>query len=270
MISVGLFAAVKVLVAIGIVVALSLVAEHVGPRVAGILSGYPLGAALSLLFIGIEIDPGFAAESAMFTAAGLSATMAFASGYYLGLGWSRNMPRKVAVPFCILLSVSVYFLAAWLLSNIPLSWLEAPIIAISTIGLAGWWVRRTPDVRISGKVRFGLAVTLLRAGFAALVILLITTAAKIVGPGWTGLFSAFPVTMLPLLVIIQTTYEPAHVRTIIKNVPRGLCSLLLYVSVIAAAYPTVGLLWGTILGYLAATGFLAVLEFTGFGKKPAR
>jgi hypothetical protein len=69
-------------------------------------------------------------------------------------------------------------------------------------------------------------VALLRAAFAALVILAITTVAGAVGPRWAGLFSAFPITMLPLLAIIQFTYQPDHVRTIIKNVPRGLGSLI--------------------------------------------
>ena len=72
MLSFGLFPMVKVLVSILVVVLLSLIAEHAGPRVAGVVSGYPLGAAISLLFIGIEISPAFAARSAGFTAAGLT------------------------------------------------------------------------------------------------------------------------------------------------------------------------------------------------------
>jgi hypothetical protein len=103
---------------------------------------------------------------------------------------------------------------------------------------------------------------LLRAVFAALVILLITTAARAVGPEWAGLFSAFPITMLPLLVIIQFTYQPAHVRTIIKNIPRGLGSLLIYALVVATAYTDLGIVWGTLLGYLAATLYLLILEFS--------
>ena len=33
------------------------VAERVSPRVAGLLSGYPLGAAIALFFMGLEIGP---------------------------------------------------------------------------------------------------------------------------------------------------------------------------------------------------------------------
>jgi hypothetical protein len=106
-----------------------------------------------------------------------------------------------------------------------------------------------------------LGMTLLRAVFAALVILAITGAARMVGPGWAGLFSAFPITMLPLLAIIQFTYRPAHGRTVIKNVPRGLGALLTYCLAVAAAYENLGVAWGTILGYLVATIYLVILAY---------
>lgn len=101
----------------------------------------------------------------------------------------------------------------------------------------------------------------LRAVFAALVILAITTMAGLVGPRWVGLFSAFPITMPPLLVIVQFTYQLDHVRTIIKKVPRGLGSLLAYAMFVAASYPRAGIGWGTLLGYLAATAYLLLLEY---------
>lgn len=261
MISFGAFAIVKILVSIIVVVLLSLIAERGGPRVAGIVSGYPLGAAISLFFIGIEIDPAFAARSAIFTAAGLSATVAFVGGYLLGLKAAERRRRMWALLLALFPALAAYGLAAWVLSVLPINRVSAPLIAITSMVLASRVFRTIPDATIHEKVQLGVAATLLRALFAALVILLITTAAQAVGPGWAGLFSAFPITMLPLLAIIHTTYRPEHVRTIIKNVPRGLGSLVVYAMVIAAAYPRVCIVWGTLLGYLAATAYLVVLEF---------
>ena len=51
---------VKIALSIGMVVGLSLIAERSGPRVAGILAGYPLGIALALFFIGYETQSGTA------------------------------------------------------------------------------------------------------------------------------------------------------------------------------------------------------------------
>jgi hypothetical protein len=269
MISAGLLAAIKILVSVLMVVILSLIAEWAGPRVAGIASGYPLGAAISLFFIGLELGPAFAARSAVFTAAGLAATVAFVAGYLLGLKLAAGQRRPVALVLATLPALAAYGLAAWVLSRIPMTWISASLIAAGSMFLADRLFRTIPDAAIRQTIRLGPWVTLVRAAFAALVILAITGAARLVGPGWAGLFSAFPITMLPLLVIIQFSYQPAHVRTIIKNVPRGLGALLVYTLVVAASYAACGIGWGTVLGYLAATLYLLVLEYGlhgGFGR----
>jgi uncharacterized membrane protein (GlpM family) len=261
MISVGLFTVIKVLVSILVVVLLSLIAEWASPRIAGVVSGYPLGAAISLVFIGLEMGPGFAAQSALFTAAGLAATVAFVGGYLLGIKFSEDRRRLPSLVLSILPGIAAYGFMAWMLSRMTINWVSAPLIAITGMVLATWVFRSIPDVRIRQKIRLGFSVALGRAAFAALVILAITTVAGIVGPHWAGLLSAFPITMLPLLAIIQFTYHPDHVRTIIKNVPRGLGSLLIYAMVVAASYTGLGIAWGTLLGYLAATLYLIMLEY---------
>jgi len=261
MISLGLLAAIKILVSVLMVVLLSLIAEWAGPRLAGVVAGYPLGAAISLFFIGLEIDPAFAARSALYTAAGLSATVAFVGGYLAGLSRAESRQRPAAILLAILPALAAYGLTAWILSLVPITWFSAPLIASLSMVLAGWCFRGIPDSAIRHTVRLSLGVTLLRAVFAALVILAITGAARLVGPGWAGLFAAFPITMLPLLAIIQFTYQPAHVRTVIKNVPRGLGALLTYTLVVAATYSALGIVWGTLLGYLAATVYLIALEY---------
>jgi uncharacterized membrane protein (GlpM family) len=102
MIELSLFTVVKVSVSILVVVLLSLIAEWASPRIAGIASGYPLGAAISLYFIGLENGSGFAARSALFTAAGLAATIAFVGGYLLGIRLARAAVacRHWHVPSC--------------------------------------------------------------------------------------------------------------------------------------------------------------------------
>ena len=57
----------KLISSVSIVVLLSWVAEHVSPKVAGLLSGYPLGAAIALSFYGLEMSPEFASKSAVYT-----------------------------------------------------------------------------------------------------------------------------------------------------------------------------------------------------------
>jgi len=73
---------VKLCISVILVLTLSAVAEHISPRAAGLLAGYPAGAVLTLFFIGMDISPEFAADSAVYTMMGLVGTEAFVYCYF--------------------------------------------------------------------------------------------------------------------------------------------------------------------------------------------
>ena len=76
------FVFIKLIVSVTLVLTLSAVAEHVSPKAAGLLAGYPAGAAITLFFIGLDISPEFAADSAVYTMMGLVATEVFVYCYF--------------------------------------------------------------------------------------------------------------------------------------------------------------------------------------------
>jgi hypothetical protein len=250
----SLFLIAKIAVTIGMVLTLSLVAERVSPRVAGLLSGYPLGAAIALFFIGLEISPEFAAESAIYTLAGLAASQAFVYGYF--------MASRRAVGRGILASTTAgltgYFAAAWLLRLVPFSRGLAVFAAVGSMAVFARLFRGIRDVTITRSVRLTPAIFLLRAAFAAGIIVAITAAAQAVGPAWAGLFSAFPTALLPLMLIVHMTYDKAHVHTIIKSFPLGIGSLITYGISVSYLYPAFGVGWGTLAAFGMATGYLLV------------
>jgi len=250
----SLFLIAKIGVTVGMVLALSLVAERVSPRLAGVLSGYPLGAAIALFFIGLEISPEFAARSAVYTLAGLAASQVFVYCYFVA---SSRFSRCSALASSAT-AMAGYFAAAWLLHPIPFSRAAGVLTAAASISLFAFLLRRVPNVAIARSVRFTPAVLLLRAGLAAAIIVAITTAAKAVGPAWAGLFSAFPTALFPLLLIVHITYDKAHVHTIIKNFPPGLGSLIAYGVSVSYFYPAWGVGWGTLVAFGIATLYLLV------------
>jgi hypothetical protein len=245
---------VKILVTIGMVLGLSLVAERVSPRVAGVLSGYPTGAAIALFFIGVEIGPQFAAESAVFTLAGLTASQVFVYAYYAVS--ARCSGRAVAPATAA--ALAAYFAASWALQGLPFTLASAMLLPAAAIVLFSFLFRNIRNVAITRSVRFTPTVLLLRACMAAGIILAITAAARVVGPAWAGLFSAFPTMLLPLMLIVHLTYDKAHVHTIIKNFPLGLGSLITYGCAVALGYPRLGTGWGTAAAFAAATAYLLV------------
>jgi hypothetical protein len=100
------------------------------------------------------------------------------------------------------------------------------------------------DVKIVNRVSLNTRALLLRCAFAA----------------WAGLFAAFPVTLLPLVVIIHATYDPEHVFTVLKNVPRGLGAVVAYCAAIFLFYPTRGVVVGTLIAYAVATIYLILIQ----------
>ncbi|NRR90702.1 hypothetical protein HSX10_03890 [Winogradskyella undariae] len=245
---------IKLIVAILFVIGLSILAENVSTKIAGILSGYPSGSAITLFFFGLEVSPDFAAESAVFNMIGLTATLSFVYIYY--------MASKFFTKFNILLSslsaILGYFAIVSLLQLIDVNKYIAILIPVTFSFLYIYLFKKIKNVNIQTKAKLNYRILFVRAFFAALIILLITSVPRFVGPNLAGLFSAFPTTLFPLMLIIHFTYSKEHVHTIIKNVPIGMFSLIIYSLVISIVYPLFGIYVGTIISFAAATVYLLI------------
>lgn len=247
----------KILVSVVFVVGLSLVTEHVSPKVAGILAGYPLGAAISLFFIGIENGREFAAQGAVYTLGGLSASLVFVYFYFKA---SAKGPRFELL-FSVFAAVAAFLVAAKILSFLELDLIKAFIITFACICFFYYQFRKIPNVLVRKKVSFTPMVLAVRAFAAASIILFITGIAKAVGPNWSGILSAFPVTLFPLLLLVHVSHGREQVHTIIKNFPLGLGALIVYVTFVKIFYPTLGVGFGTALAFAAATFYLILFSF---------
>jgi hypothetical protein len=251
---------VKVGVAVVMVVGLSVLAEVVSPRFAGVLSGYPLGAAISLFFMGLEISPDFAAQSATYTITGLIATQMFAYGYYRVSVQAKRLSKAEGMICAALGGLASFFAMTWMLRQVLFTRWAAVLFAAASIALFTIFFRNVQNVRIQKRVPLTFALLLFRSLIAGLFVVVITSTAKLVGPRWAGLFAAFPITMLPFVMIIHHTYQPEHVHAILKNVPQGLGSLLIYALAVSLFYPTQGIFLGTLLAYGCATAYMVVLQ----------
>jgi hypothetical protein len=247
----------KVLVSIFFVVGLSLVTEHASPRLAGILAGYPLGAAIALFFIGIENGKEFAAQGSVYTLGGLSASLVFVYFYYQ-VSQKKN---RLEVFSSAMFAIAAFLVAAKLLSQFNLNLFKGFGITLGCICFFSYQFRNIPNVLVRQKVRFTPIVLVARALAAALIILIVTGIAKTVGPNWSGILSAFPITLFPLLLLIHVTYGREQVHTIIKNFPLGLGALMVYVVSVNFFYPVWGVGIGTVMSFVAATLYLIGFSF---------
>ena len=254
----------KIAAAVAMVLLLSFLAERVSPRFAGVFSGFPLGAAISLFFIGYEIGPEFAGKAAVFSTAGLTAILFFDYGYYRAARRSENLGRGLRIATALSVGLAAYFLAALVLERVRVGLWAAVLITTTAVFLFDRLFRNVANAPLRSQPRIGWGTTLLRGLFAGGVVVAVTMSAMAVGPAWAGLFSAFPITLLPFLVIIHYAHEPEYAYTILKNMPRGLMSLVIYCSAVALLYPRLGVGWGTAVAYLSAAVYLI---FISLGRK---
>ncbi len=245
----------KALASISIVVALSLIAERAGPRVAGLLTGLPLGAGMVIIFTGAEQGAAFAAASAHHMVPGFVTTVVFVYLYAMaaargGIGGVRG----VIVPS--VLANGGYALSAWGMSftSIPLIW-SVPMVALCFIA-GSRLMAHLPNTPIMARVSFGWRVMAFRAGMATAAILLITGIAGNVGPQWTGILTAFPITLYPLILVIHITYTGHEIAAVLKHVPAGLGGVVSFCVTAAFSLPAMGLGWGTLVAYVAAAAYL--------------
>jgi len=228
-----------------IVIILSFIAEYIHPRWAGLLSGFPTSTAIILYFYAVEQGLSFATDSAIYNLVGLIALQLFLFCYYLG---GIHAHRHVLL-FSIAGGLTSYTLAVLLLSRFSFTALHAVILSGLSLLIFGVLFSQIPSYKITTQLKPTGKLILGRAGMTALIISLITGIAGSVGHTWAGLLSTFPTTIFPLILIIHLSYGARYAHSIIKHVPVGLGSVLIYSSAIYTLYPRVGLYGGIVLSF---------------------
>jgi len=245
----------KAVISIGIVVALSLIAERVGPRAAGLLTGLPLGGGMVIIFTGTEQGTAFATEAAAHMVPGFVTTLTFI--YLYGIVSARQGLGGIKAIVMPLLAANFgYAVIAWLVSVTKLGIIESIPLVIAGMVLTSRAMRNLPNTPIMARVRFGWRVLMFRAGMATSTILLITAIAGNIGAQWTGILTAYPMTLLPLILVIHITYSGNETAAVLKHVPMGLGGVISFCIAATYSLPELGLGWGTAVAYLAAFTYL--------------
>ena len=243
---------VKLGLSIGMVLGLGAIAVRASPRMAGLLAGYPLGTALALFFIGLEISPAFATQSAVHTLAGFTATMALVAGYW---AFGRQ-PGTKGIISGVIGGFIAWLMVSTVLAQFNFTRLSGTLVTLCAIAVFSVLFRRIPDVKSPASRAFSFPALAARAGLTTVIIFAITWLAHWLPAAWAGTLAAFPVTMLPFLLILHLNYGFAPAATVIKHYPMGLGSLLSYTLCVSLTYSTLGLFWGTLAGFATATLWL--------------
>lgn len=251
----------KISLSAGMVIMITLVAERLSTRFAGVLLGFPLGAGLTFFFTGLEQGPLFAAESAPWSIQGLSATLIFCLFYSeSGKMMRRDSSFSLIIP--TLCGLSGFFGAACFLQYVIQDQLFLRIVTVILIFAGGAvFFRRTPSPAIRQKVPTTALILLSRALFAAVVIVAITALAKTVGSRWSGIFAAFPTTVLPTVWVLHYHYGSQTISALFREIPLGMLAIVIFSCSVYFTFPQFGVYGGIFISYGVALLYLLFYEF---------
>ncbi|MEM2925291.1 MAG: hypothetical protein QXJ68_06335 [Methanocellales archaeon] len=240
----------------GLITCITTIAEKNSPRIAGILMTLPTITFLSLLLIAMEQGLEYASKAAMWNPIGLIADVIFLGMFALSTRVSRSLVISLFLAF------ASYFTSIFLLRSLS--------IANGFQALALLWLSCTAAYvqfrKLNARKFKGVGVSwrqiLFRGGFGGVVITSIVLLSDISSAKWSGIFSAFPGTITPVLIVLYHRYGREMTDAVIRDSPLGLAATGLYSFTIWLLYPreNLPLPWSTLIAFLILIAFLLIIS----------
>jgi uncharacterized membrane protein (GlpM family) len=239
---------IKAIVVVVLVLSLTTVAEKLGTRISGMLSGLPLGTFIVLLFYAIEQGVDYAQTASLYNIHGLFAALAFSIGYYISTFYSG----KLEIVLSLLISFVSYLVIAYILSFITPHIILTPLIIFILLLASAIYFSKKEDYAVVKTDKVSIYDLFLRSVLTVGIFLIISSLPNFLPINLAGIFSSFPTILLPLMLIIHFNHSNLQARTIIKNTPFGLTSVVVYSYLVHFTYPIIGIAYGTVLSMIGA------------------
>ena len=202
-----------------------------------------MGSAITLIFFAIENGVDYVTKVALYNIHGLFAALSFSIGYYI----STFYKGKFEIFLSLLISFISYLIIAFILAFVPPHVILTPLIVITLMLISSIYFAKKENFAIDKKIKTSISDILFRSILTISIFLVVSSLPKYVPSNIAGIFSSFPTILLPLLLIIHFRHSRLQARTIIKNTPFGLSSVVIYSLIVYFTYGKIGILYGTIV-----------------------
>jgi hypothetical protein len=236
---------VKLLLTPAIIILATLVARRWGEGVGGLMIGLPLTSGPVSYFFAVEQGKLFAAGAALGAMLGLVPVVAFCLSYALAV-------RRLRGGLAAAAGIAAYLLAVGSVSLLQPG-IGLVILLVPAALLMGLLMLGKPKAVIE-PVRAPWWDLPLRIVIATAILVLITTAASLLGPKWSGLLSPFPVFTFVMVVFYAHQGGAAPAGRFVRGVVRGLFGYLAFFLVISLLLARGSLLLTYGLAAMAALG----------------
>jgi hypothetical protein len=259
-----------------LIAAVTIMAEKKSPKLAGIMMCLPVITFLSLLFIALLQGVDFSSRAAVWNPIGGIADLIYMGLFAVGISLpqhienensSGSMEKIIEILFGLLIGFIGYFFFIAMFSQFP--------VTSGWMSLASLWIaavifyvvfKRIQEKRIEFLRSVSIKDVMFRGLFGGIIVAAVVILGDSAGYVWGGLFSSFPGTITPVLVLLHLKNGKDMSYSIIKSAPIGLSATGLYSCMVWLSYPAYGIIAGTFVSYLAVLGFLFGMKKLKQGK----
>ena len=208
---------VKMAITAGFVVAAAMAAQSLGPLPGALIATLPIAAAPAYVFLSLDHDSAFIAQSALASLAINPVTATFALIYaVLGQRQSLALSVPAALIFWVLLAMVVNSIQWSLLGAIAFNLAVFPFFL-----LVAQQYRHAP----MGPVRLRWWDIILRAAMVALLVAAVVVLSFKIGPFASGLLAVFPIVLLSIMFILHRRVGGPATAAVLANAITGLIGL---------------------------------------------
>lgn len=207
-----------------VIVAVTLAARRFGPSIGGWLIGLPVTAGPVVAFLAVEHGSHFAERVVLGLVAAVAAQTAFCVGYAFAAGRGAGWPLALAAGTAAFFGVGL----ALVLPGLGLAESALASLVALAIGLA--YLPKTRVDLVARPPRYDLLV---RVILATGLLLLITGFALTLGPGLSGLVTAYPLLSSLVAVFAHRSDGPRAAIAVYRGLVIGLFALMGFTCTLA-------------------------------------
>ena len=220
----------KVLLAPALVVSTSLAGRRWGPQVAGVLVTLPIVAGPILVILYAERGPMFAGRAADASLLGLVSLGVFGVTF-------AAVARRLPWPVTLALSWLAVLAVDLALYRVHLPAAVGLVLAIAAVQGAAALLRRRIPAAAPAVEHWPWWDLPARAGATAALVLAVTGAAGLLGPGLAGILTTFPVAISVVCAFVLAEEGPAAAVVLLEGILRGLTGFAVFCFGVALFLP---------------------------------
>jgi hypothetical protein len=238
---------VKMAVTAAFVVAATVTAERAGPLVGGLVATLPLGAGPVYVFLSLDHDAHFIAQSAINSLAINAVNVMFALTYAL-LAQKRSL--ALSLSFALLLWLAL----AFTVHEIHWTLVAAGAVNVVVLAICIALARPLRHVRIP-PVRTYWYDLALRAAMVALLVGVTVSLSFRIGPGGSGILAVFPIILISVMLILHRRAGGPPTAAVMANAVLGLVGFAVACVVLRFAAEPFGSAVGLALALATSVGW---------------